>query len=333
MPSPTEAHNDEAALRLSGVRYRYPGADEDALSGIQISIAPGERVGLLGPNGAGKSTLMRLVCGYHRVQLHEDGEGLFVHGRNATKRALSEPGLIGYLPEHVPAYPEMKVREQLHFRAAIKRIPRSQRRQEVARVCAQVGLDDVSETSIGRLSRGYRQRVGIADALLGDPSIVILDEPTIGLDPNQILEIRNVLLSLPERQTLVFSSHILQDVEAICDRILIMSRGTIVADERVSENGPSSLIVEWMGEVKGAATTVIEHSLKQHGRSLDPEQKPRVEKGRTFVLISDPPLGLAATVGKESLAQALVLTRLEMGKARLEERFARATGFDGGWAQ
>lgn len=333
MNDPVPPQNDEAALRLSGVRYRYSGADEDALSGIRVSVQRGERIGLLGPNGAGKSTLMRVICGYHQVQLHEEGEGLFVMGRNATQRSVSAPGMIGYLPEHVPAYPEMRVREQLMFRASIKRIPRAKRRQEVARVCAQVGLNDVADTTIGRLSRGYRQRVGIADALLGDPDIVILDEPTIGLDPNQILEIRKVLLSLPRTQTLVFSSHILQDVEAICDRILIMSRGTIVADERVSENGPSSLIVEWMGEVKGAATAVIERSLRQQGAEPEPEQLPRSDKGRTFVVISDPPLGLAACVGKESLAEGLVLTRLEMGKARLEERFARATGFDGGWAQ
>lgn len=333
MNTPLADQKDALALRLDGVRYRYSGADEDAVSKVRLSIAQGERVGLLGPNGAGKSTLMRVICGYHRVALHEKGEGLFVMGQDATKKPLGQAGMIGYLPEHVPAYPEMKVSEQLHFRACIKQIPRSKRRDEVARVCAQVGLHHVLDTSIGRLSRGYRQRVGIADALLGNPAIVILDEPTIGLDPNQILEIRKVLLSLPKEQTLVFSSHILQDVEAICDRILIMSRGTIVADERVSENGPSTLVVEWMGEVKGAATSVIERALAEHDLEMDAEQTPRTEEGRTYVMLADPPLGLAASVGRESLAQALVLTRLEMGKARLEERFARATGFDGGWRQ
>lgn len=319
------------AIRLSEIRYRYAGAQEDALRHISLSIQAGERVGLLGPNGAGKSTLMRVICGYYRVHTHEEGEGLFVMGQNVNAQPLTGAGIIGYLPEHVPAYPEMKVREQLLFRAAIKKVPRSKRAAEVARVCAKVGLEKVTETSIGRLSRGYRQRVGIADALLGDPSIVVLDEPTIGLDPNQILEIRGVLLALSKEKTLLFSSHILQDVEAICDRILIMSRGTIVADERVQDNGPSSLIVEWMGEVKSAARAVIDRALSQHGHQSQEDHRPRCEDGRTYVVLSDPSPGIAATIGKESLAEALVLTRLEMGRARLEERFARATGFSGGW--
>lgn len=324
-------------VELRGLSFRYPGAREKALRDIHLQIAAGERLGLLGPNGAGKSTLMRLICGYLPYRSEDKERGIWVDGIEVAKQPLQVRRRIGYLPEQVPVYPEMRVVEHLSFRAALKRIQRRHRLAEIHKVCEQVGLQDMLQTTIARLSRGYRQRVGIADALLGAPALVILDEPTIGLDPNQILEIRDVLMGLDPQQSLIFSSHILQDVEAICDRIAIMARGRLVADERVSENGPESLVVEWLGEVKGGAQAVLERALAKSSATANKAAVDAVltaltvSEGRTTVVLANPVAGLSTWIGQESLAEGLVITRLEAGRARLEERFAQVTGFRGGW--
>src|SRR5690606_19248095 len=142
---------------------------------------------------------------------------------------------VGYMPEQVPLYHELRVREHLRFRARIKGVPWRRRRAEVERVAELTAIRDVLDTPIGQLSRGYRQRVGLADAPLGEPPLVVLDEPTVGLDPNQVREVRAMLRALGGAQTLVFSSHILAEVEMLCDRVVILSRGAVVADESIAE--------------------------------------------------------------------------------------------------
>ncbi len=324
------ARRPPASLEVSNLSFRYPGSDVPALREVAFKVAPGERIGLLGPNGAGKSTLMRLLCGYLRVP-RSRGTIARVAGLDVRDQALAVREQVGYLPEQVPLYHELRVREHLEFRAKIKRIPGRERGSEVVRVIEQAGLEGMLETPIGRLSRGYRQRVGIADALLGSPPLVVLDEPTVGLDPNQVLGIRAMLKNLGGAQTLIFSSHILAEVEALCDRILILSRGRVVADETVSEAlATDTLVVEWASPDTKRTRTCVE----QAWATLRPDEPAKLELtivgNRIRAVVTTDGVAfddLAAAIGRASLASELPVVRLESGRRRLEERFANVTGF------
>lgn len=318
-----------ASLEVRELTFSYPGAEDPALKAVGFRVAPGERVGLLGPNGAGKSTLMRICCGYLPVPTTR-GTVVRVGEKSVAEDSLAVRENVGYLPEQVPLYQELRVREQLEFRARIKRVPRRLRAQEIQRVIGLAGLEGMAETPIAKLSRGYRQRVGIADALLGSPPLVVLDEPTVGLDPNQVQGIRAMLKNLGGTQTLIFSSHILAEVEALCDRIIILSRGEVVADESVSEALASdTLIVEARGEAS-ALRACVEAAWAALGASGSPtvELLPREDCVRALVTSGEAATDeLAEAVGRASLAAGLVLTRLEPGRRHLEERFAIVTGF------
>lgn len=201
---------------------------QKAVDGISFNVDKGEIVGFLGPNGAGKSTTMKILTGY--LQADEGTAevcGLNVHDNsNGTKKK------IGYLPEANPLYYDMYVREYLDFISNVHAI--ANKKQKIEEVIGQVGLTAESGKKIGQLSKGYKQRVGLAAALIHDPEVLILDEPTTGLDPNQIVEIREVIKTLGKEKTVLFSSHILQEVQAICDRVIIINKGTIVADDTLS---------------------------------------------------------------------------------------------------
>jgi len=201
--------------------------EQKALDKVSFQIEKGEIVGFLGPNGAGKSTLMKILTGYlsasegvasvNNILLSED--------LKAVQRA------IGYLPEHNPLYTEMYVREYLAFNASIYKIDKSR----IEEVIEMTGLKPEANKKIEQLSKGYRQRVGLAAALLHDPEVLILDEPTTGLDPNQLTEIRNLILKVGKQKTIFLSTHIMQEVEAICDRVIIIDKGVIVADKKMKE--------------------------------------------------------------------------------------------------
>ncbi len=319
-----------ASLEVSNLSFRYPGARDPALRDLGFRVAPGERVGLLGPNGAGKSTLMRIVCGYLPVPRGRDTL-VRVADLPVATRSLAVREIVGYLPEQVPLYQELRVREHLEFRATVKRIARRERAAEIARVVELSGLEGMLETPIGRLSRGYRQRVGIADALLGSPPLVVLDEPTVGLDPNQVQGIRAMLKNLGGSQTLIFSSHILAEVEALCDRIIILSRGRVVADEPVARALASdTLVVEWAGADGAAIRAVVEAAWRSLGREDRVQLEITPREGRLRAAITSAGVAmdeLAAAVGAASLEAKLALVRLEPGRRRLEERFALVTGF------
>jgi ABC-2 type transport system ATP-binding protein len=300
------------------------------LRDVAFRVAAGERVGLLGPNGAGKSTLMRILCGYLPVPRGR-ATVVRVAGLSVATSSLQVRELVGYLPEQVPLYQELRVREHLEFRATVKRIARRQRNSEITRVVELSGLEGMLETPIGRLSRGYRQRVGIADALLGSPPLVVLDEPTVGLDPNQVQAIRAMLKNLGGSQTLIFSSHILAEVEALCDRIVILSRGRVVADETVDKALASdTLVVEWDAADGAAIRAVVQSAWRSLGRE-DPVQleiSPRDGRLRAVIIRGGITIDeLAAAIGRASLEAGLALVRLEPGRRRLEERFALVTGF------
>ncbi len=197
-----------------------------AVDGVSFRVQNGEILGFLGPNGAGKTTSMRVITCY----LPPTSGRVLVDGLDVVERSLEVRQKIGYLPESAPLYLDMNVVDYLDFIAAVRRVPKHQVRQKVKYAVEVCGLGEVVQKNLGQLSSGYRQRVGLAQAILHDPEILVLDEPTRGLDPNQIIEIRNLIRELGRQKTVIFSTHILQEVEALCDRVLIIDKGKIVFD-------------------------------------------------------------------------------------------------------
>jgi len=197
----------------------------NAVRNLSFSVERGEIVGFLGPNGAGKSTTMRILCGY----LPADAGEVRIAGFDVFSQSIKARSRIGYLPENVPLYPEMRVVEYLSYRASLKGVPSRRVPEKVDDALELCGLGHVRRQLIGTLSKGYRQRVGLADALVNEPDILILDEPTIGLDPNQIREVRSLIKGLAARHTILLSSHILSEVEMTCSRLMILNKGRIVA--------------------------------------------------------------------------------------------------------
>src|SRR5436190_983205 len=202
--------------------------EQKAVNNISFKINKAEIVGFLGPNGAGKSTTMKIITGY----LQQDGGEAFVSNINVTKDPITIKRKIGYLPEANALYYDMYVREYLGFVAEVHKI--KSQKIKIEDVIGLTGLKLESKKKIGQLSKGYKQRVGLAAALIHDPEVLILDEPTSGLDPNQIIEIREVIKKQGQDKTVLFSSHILQEVEAICDRVIIINKGELVADDKLS---------------------------------------------------------------------------------------------------
>lgn len=208
-------------------RYR----DLVAIEDLSFTVDKGEILGFLGPNGAGKSTTMRILTGFQPAT----GGTANVAGFDVFEQPLEVKKRVGYLPEIPPLYPDMTVAAYLRFVAELKGIPRKARKDEVDRAAAAAQVAHVMDRLIANVSKGYKQRVGIAQALLGSPDVLILDEPTVGLDPSQILEVRELIKGLAGRHTVILSTHILQEVVATCDRVLIIARGRRVAHERLAD--------------------------------------------------------------------------------------------------
>jgi ABC-2 type transport system ATP-binding protein len=200
---------------------------QKALDKVSFTINSGEIVGFLGPNGAGKSTMMKIITTY----IEPTSGSVSVNGFDIFDKSIDVRSSIGYLPEHNPLYLDFYVREYLNFHADIHKI----KKQRVEEIIDLVGLIDINGKKIGQLSKGYRQRVGLAAALLHDPEVLILDEPTTGLDPNQLKEIRNLIIEIGKTKTVLLSTHIMQEVEAMCDRVVIINKGNIVADRKLSD--------------------------------------------------------------------------------------------------
>jgi ABC-2 type transport system ATP-binding protein len=202
-----------------------------AVKDLSFQVEKGEIVGFLGPNGAGKSTTLRILAGF----LGATSGTVRIAGFDVVKESLAARRALGYMPEAAPLYPELRVREYLDFRAALKRVPKRERKSAVARALEQSAVGDVADTLIGHLSKGYRQRVALADALVSNPPLLILDEPTSGLDPNQILEVRRLVKELGKSHTLLLSTHILSEVEVVCDRAIVIARGRVVGAGSLAE--------------------------------------------------------------------------------------------------
>jgi ABC-2 type transport system ATP-binding protein len=233
-------------------------ADAEAVSSLTFSVQKGEILGLLGPNGAGKTTTMRMLTCY----LPPTSGTATVAGYDIYEQSLDVRRNVGYLPENVPLYGEMRVDEYLRFRARLKGVPRGSVTSRLDYVVGRCGLGEVRQRVIDHLSKGYRQRVGLADALLHNPPILILDEPTVGLDPNQIRQVRELIRDLGSEHTIILSSHILPEIEQVCGRVLIISRGRIVAQDtpdalRQEIGGTSRIEVELAGGPREAVVGAL----------------------------------------------------------------------------
>lgn len=217
------------SIKVSGITKLYAG--QKALDDVSFTVNTGEVVGFIGPNGAGKSTMMKIITGY----IPQSQGEVWVNDLNILEHGLEIRQMIGYLPENNPLYVEMYIKEYLTMVANLYNIKGLAGKKVVEEMIEQVGLGPEQHKKIGALSKGYRQRVGLAQALIHDPSVLILDEPTSGLDPNQIIEIRKFIDGLGKKKTILLSTHIMQEVEAICDRVVIINLGKIVADESTTE--------------------------------------------------------------------------------------------------
>lgn len=202
-----------------------------AVNNVSFTVNKGEIVGFLGPNGAGKSTTMKILTGYIQANsgsAHLDEDEIRIDNVNTKKK-------IGYLPEHNPLYPEMYIKEYLQFVGSLYGLKKGDLKDRIEEIIEKVGLSAEKNKKIEQLSKGYRQRVGLAQALIHDPEVLILDEPTTGLDPNQLVEIRNLIKEVGKNKTIILSTHIMQEVEAICDRVIIINKGSIVADDKLEK--------------------------------------------------------------------------------------------------
>ena len=238
------------SINVSHISKTY-GAQK-ALNDVSFAIEKGEIVGFLGPNGAGKSTMMKILTTFLKAS---EGSAT-VNQFNVIEDTIAVKKSVGYLPEHNPLYLEMYVREYLEFNARIYKISKA----EIERVIERTGLSSEAHKKIEQLSKGYRQRVGLATALLHDPDVLILDEPTTGLDPNQLIEIRELIKNVGKEKTVLLSTHIMQEVEAICDRVIIINKGVLVLDKKLSElssNGQQIVEVEFDYRVEEEALKQI----------------------------------------------------------------------------
>ena len=215
------------SIRVEGIQKRY--GNQQAVGNVSFELQRGEIVGFLGPNGAGKSTTLKMITGY----VQPDAGTIQVEGLSVAEHPLEVRKKIGYLPEANPLYYDMYVREYLQFIAGVHHLPAPEK--AINQVIEMTGLTREAHKRCGQLSKGYKQRVGLAAALVHNPPVLILDEPTSGLDPNQIVEIREVIRKQGADKTILFSSHILQEVEAICDRVIILHQGKVVADNRIRQ--------------------------------------------------------------------------------------------------
>jgi ABC-2 type transport system ATP-binding protein len=302
------------SIQVTGITKSY--GSQVAVDKVSFSVQTGEVVGFIGPNGAGKSTTMKIITG----TLPPDAGSVTINDLPAVEHQKEIRKLIGYLPENNPLYLEMYVREYLQYVAGLYQIRGRRAQERIAKVIEMTGLSPEMHKKIGMLSKGYRQRVGLAQALIHDPEILILDEPTSGLDPNQLAEIRNLIAGIGKEKTVLLSTHILQEVEAICDRVMIINRGAIVADELAEtlmekgEHHSQTIHVE----LESAADPKIWGKLLyiSHVKPMGENQ---------FLLETHEMRDIRADIFNFAVTQGLTILSLSLKKKSLEEVFREIT--------
>lgn len=291
-----------------------------ALTHVSFRVGQGEIVGFLGPNGAGKSTTLRILAGF----LGATEGSVRIDGHDVAREPLLAKQKLGYMPEAAPLYPEMRVDEYLSFRANAKRVGRALRKSAVSRAMELARVTDMRDTLIAHLSKGYRQRVALADALVASPPLLILDEPTAGLDPNQIRETRRVIRELGKTHTILLSTHILSEVEATCDRALVIDRGKLVAEGTLAELsalGKSKTLVAELNDPEGRA--------EQIAKELAGVEKVEAERNesalRLTLHVCEAPREVAERAARAWVSANIGVRALTPGKASLEDVFAALT--------
>jgi ABC-2 type transport system ATP-binding protein len=288
--------------------------EQKALDNVSFEVKTGEIVGFLGPNGAGKSTMMKIITGF----IPASSGSVFVNGLASGTENLEVRKQIGYLPENNPLYPEMYVREYLSFVASFYHMGKDKPKL-IDNIIEQTGLAPEQKKKIGSLSKGYRQRVGLAQALIHNPAVLILDEPTTGLDPNQIIEIRNLIREAGREKTVMLSTHIMQEVEAICDRVIIIDKGVIVANEEknriysVIQQNRQVIEIEFDKHVSGLPASLVGNALiRQVGE-------------RSLVIESEIADDLRPAIFRFAVENNLTVLSMQKKENNLEEVFRKLT--------
>lgn len=307
-------------VKVENLTKRY--GNVVAISKLNFEIEKGEIVGFLGPNGAGKSTTMRILTGFI-----PPSEGkVEIAGHDVLEDSLEARKKIGYLPENAPLYLDMDVGGLLKFCAELKGVKKEDRKEQIERIINETGLKEVRNKIIKKLSKGFRQRVALAQALVGDPEFLILDEPTITLDPKQVTEIRKLIKELGKKRTIILSTHILSEVSAICDRVIIISKGKIVASD-TPENLTSSLgnIEKVIVKIKGPVGEVLSH-LQSIADVNKAEEKERMgDDVATYIVESDKGTDLRKIIAKETINKGWDLLELKREAMELEDVFLKLT--------
>ena len=292
-----------------------------AVKNVSFKIAQGEVIGLLGPNGAGKTTIMKMMCGF----LEPSSGKVTIDNASITEQTKQAQAYIGYLPENLPVYPEMSVVGYLEYAAGLRGIDKAKRGAEVKRVITATDLNAKAMDKISSLSRGLKQRVGVAQALLGSPKVLVLDEPTNGLDPTQTQQMRKLIRRLAESATVILSTHILSEVEAVCDRVLMVKSGELVLDERLDQLQK--------GNALELHTSLSESALKEALKTIDGiEVTSKREDNVTHARITTPNAdtnGLAANIARAVIVAGGDLYRLGAEQRDLESLFREVNSVEG----
>lgn len=305
-------------IEVKNITKKY--GSTTAVDNISFKIDEGEIIGLLGPNGAGKSTTMNMITGYIEPT---EGE-IVIDGYDISKKPRKAKSQIGYMPEGVPLYSDLTVKEFVTYMAELKRVDRKTRKEKVDKIIEQTGLKDVEKKLTRNLSRGYKQRVSMAGALVGEPKILILDEPTVGLDPKQITEIRELIKELGKTHTVILSSHILSEVSQVCNKVIIINKGKIVAidtpenlEKKVSKNNNTYVTVEdpedKMNTIKEKITDIKEVKLIKQNE----------DGTKQYVLESDGDVDLRKIIFTEFAKENITIFEMKKADTTLEDAFMK----------
>ena len=284
-----------------------------ALNDVSLTIGKGKIVGLLGPNGAGKSTLMKIITCF----IPPTKGTVSVEGYDIWEQSMEVRRRVGYLPEHNPLYLDMYVKEYLGFVGGIHHLKGQELNKRINEMIEMTGLGVEMHKKIGALSKGYRQRVGLAQAMIHNPSVLILDEPTSGLDPNQLIDIRNLIRDLGEEKTVLLSTHIMQEVEALCDRVVIINKGVVVANdniENLTKESENVLVVEFDGEVT-----------MEMLRSIVGLKQAKSIKGSQWILESKADLDIRQDLMRWAISNNVIIKSMQREETSIEECFQRLT--------
>ncbi len=313
-----------SAIEVHDLEKHY--GEHRALKGISFTVDEGEVLGFLGPNGAGKSTAMKILTGY----IAPTAGRAMVGGFEVLADPIAAQRAIGYLPEHAPVYLDMRVRDYLNYIGNVRNLGKNELARAIDRVAAQCGIEPRLGQQVGDLSKGYRQRVGLAQALLHSPRILILDEPTTGLDPNQIVEIRNLIREIGRQKTVILSTHILSEVQATCDRVIIINRGELVADGATEEVTARTQGGQLLNVVLAAGRVAPDAEVVHSGLRALPgvDRVKKVEatdrKHHAYEILSS--RDIRQDVFTYAVDQGLILLELAPERTNLEEVFRRLTG-------